>query len=260
MKKYFLITTCLLIAGCGWKSTTPDYRLITDQSNYKEYSFTTDPNSGDSSSLVVQAIRAQPSALSYGANEVEINDTEKRYDIGAFSEDQKISANGQDYTLHLVDKTTDTYAVYAGDTKLFERTMCWPASLAADPREIYTVNGKLAVQFFDCDQPKDSDEFTTGPFTQNIYYNGQFLNETYGVMNAQLVFVWNNQIGFIAQEGDEEYVWFNGNKISSGVSIYIQNCCASREWTPTLYDNGTLVFYGWKTDSEESVIIEISLE
>lgn len=261
MRSLSLLALTLFMAGCSIHGPATSYQLITDQLNYREYSFSLDESSNDTSSTVAQLIQTQPTAFSYDAREVIINDAPKQIEAAHPDTDDVITTNGQTYALKSVDQATDLYAVYVNDIKLFERKMCLPASLADPERYIYTVNEKLVVQFYECEQAKISGDYTAGPYTANIYYDGQFLNEAYQVKNAEFVFVWNNQVGFIAQEGDESYVWFDGKKVSSGFDyIHIKNCCAYLEWTPRLYDNGTFVIYGQRHSDGASVIAEMQLE
>lgn len=93
----------------------------------------------------------------------------------------------------------------------------------------------------------------------NIYFRGQRFNETYNVSSSRRLFIYQNQIGFIGNRNNQEFVFLNGQPISVAYNRIIDEaCCAApRYWQ--LYDNGALMFMATSDLVNETYIVEIDL-
>ncbi len=102
------------------------------------------------------------------------------------------------------------------------------------------IKGKLAFDYLDgpC-----FDEQTNKYAHMNIFYEGRNINKEYGFKRSRYLFSYKDKIGFIIGEENQEYLYFNGKKISSGFDV-IRSYNHEDPSPPLLkiYDNGALLF------------------
>lgn len=86
---------------------------------------------------------------------------------------------------------------------------------------------------------------------EDIFYHDTWLAEKYHLDGVRMPFEYKNKIGFIAQEDDLEYVFFNGKKVSHPFG-WINDL--GYGWGPSyfsLFENGILVFVAYRYKDEE---------
>lgn len=117
------------------------------------------------------------------------------------------------------------------------------------------IKGKLAFDYLDgpC-----FDEQTNEYAHMNIFYEGRNINKEYGFNRSRYLFSYKDKIGFIIGEENQEYIYFNGKKISSGFDV-IRSYSHEDPSPPLLkiYDNGALLFGARK--GKDNYICEIDL-
>ncbi|MFH0818395.1 MAG: hypothetical protein V1898_00140 [Patescibacteria group bacterium] len=236
-------------------STIPITEITADSED--GYSFIPQPIQENSAEQLLKDIAQDEKSLSYQAEPIAMfNQGQHAFTssgVEIFTVDEK------QYFLKKKNLKDDIYQVYDGDTLLFEKRMCWPQDQASGTPELFSMNNKLAVKFFECDQEKNDAETTTsGNYSSNIYYDGQFINQKFNVINAKFIFIYNGKLGFIAQQKESDYIFYKGLLHSNAYdNIYTENCCAQQKLVPTLFDNGVLLFYGHK--NSRPIITELKL-
>lgn len=79
--------------------------------------------------------------------------------------------------------------------------------------------------------------------TENIFYNGETMNEKYGLSGSHFLFSYKDKLGFVTQKDGKEYIFFNSKIVSEGYDqIPTSSCCMTLPEVFKLYDNGALVF------------------
>lgn len=154
-------------------------------------------------------------------------------------------------------KDYHNYRMFKNNKLLFERSMEEGADGSILDWRI--VNNKPAFTFRTslCSQQ-------SGCGT-DIFYDGKFLSEEYGVKNPQYLFSSQGKLGFVAPDDNGDRIFFDGAFITPVFDvIHTHNCCAVMEILPTVYENGVLLFYGRRDTknygNEKNYIAEVKLK
>jgi hypothetical protein len=92
----------------------------------------------------------------------------------------------------------------------------------------------------------------------DIFYDGKFISKEYNVHNPRYLFSYKGKIGFVAQDGESQRIFYNGAFITSEFDqIHTHNCCALMEIKPAVYENGVLLFYGRRANQD--YLVEVKL-
>ncbi|MBU0544171.1 MAG: hypothetical protein KKH97_02380 [Proteobacteria bacterium] len=117
------------------------------------------------------------------------------------------------------------------------------------------IEGKLTFDYLDglC-----FDEQSNKYARMNIFYEGRNINKEFGFERSRYLFSYKGKPGFIIGEENQEYLYFNGKKISSGFDV-IRSYNHEDPSPPLLkiYDNGALLFGARK--GKDNYIGEIDL-
>ena len=117
------------------------------------------------------------------------------------------------------------------------------------------VEGKLTFDYLDgpC-----FNEQTNEYAHMNIFYEGRNINKEYSFKRSRYLFSYKGKIGFIIEEENQDYLYFNGKKISSGFDV-IRSYSHEDPSPPLLkiFDNGALLFGARK--GKDNYIGEIDL-
>lgn len=237
-------------------ASASDVVMTVNDATYHEFTFV-HKDTEDSSREALPEIAQDNPTFFEEAQEISTFDFGHYYDIRG---EQQLKFQNHEYHFVAVHADTEEYAFVSDGKTLFTRIMCAPAELAEDGRSITSVNNLPAVRFMECEGGlEEGNNHNLTPYQSDIYYNGEFIDETYGVKNTQLVFSWKGKTGFIADLNGKSYLFYDGKPVSGGFdSIHVENCCAVREVEPSLYDNGTFMIFG--TRGTESIIAEVKLE
>lgn len=105
---------------------------------------------------------------------------------------------------------------------------------------------------------------TNSDSVQNIFYNGETMNEKYGFETSHFLFSYKDKLGFVAQKDGKEHIFFNGKIVSRGYdSIPTSSCCMTLPEVFKVYDNGALVFRATNKDDSgmyhEYWVVEVDL-
>jgi hypothetical protein len=117
------------------------------------------------------------------------------------------------------------------------------------------VNGKPAFTFrTSC--PTDIGNKSVCNF--DIWYDGTLISEKYAVKNPQYLFAYKGKIGFVALNKGLEAIFYDGKFITPTFDfIWTHNCCSYIEILPTIFENGTLLFYAKR--GETTYLVETLL-
>lgn len=117
------------------------------------------------------------------------------------------------------------------------------------------IEGKLTFDYLDgpC-----FNENTNEYARMNVFYEGRNINKEYGFGRSRYLFSYKGKTGFIIGDEKNEYLYFNGKKISSGFDV-IRSYNHEDPSPPILkiYDNGALLFGARK--GEDIYLVEIDL-
>lgn len=141
------------------------------------------------------------------------------------------------------------YRMFKNNKLLFERSMEYGADGPVLDWRI--VNSKPAFTFRTslCSQSECGTD---------IFYDGKFLSEEYGVKNPRYLFSSQGKFGFVVSDSNGDKIFFDGAFITPAFDvIHTHNCCSLMEILPTVYENGVLLFYGKRNN--ENYIAEIKL-
>lgn len=94
--------------------------------------------------------------------------------------------------------------------------------------------------------------------TSDVFYNGVFFNEHFGVDGSHAVFTYGGKIGFIGMKNGKEFVYFDGKPVSKAFDVIRTSaCCAAPMTELRVFDNGAFVFVGER--DHYSILTEIDL-
>lgn len=150
----------------------------------------------------------------------------------------------------------ENYRMFKNDKLLFERNMNFGADGPISDWRIVSDKPAFTVRTSLCSQ--------SGCGT-DIFYDGKFLSEKYGVKNPRYLFSSQGKLGFVASDDNGDRIFFDGAFITPAFdAIHTHNCCSLMEILPTVYENGVLLFYG-KRDIEnygnnKNYIAEVKLK
>ena len=148
------------------------------------------------------------------------------------------------------------YRMFKNDKLLFERNMNFGADGPILDWRIVSDKPAFTVRTSLCSPSECSSD---------IFYDGKFLSEKYGVKNPRYLFSSHGKLGFVASDDSGDRIFFNGAFITPAFDvIHTHNCCSLMEILPTVYENGVLLFYG-KRDTEnygnnKNYIAEVKLK
>lgn len=92
----------------------------------------------------------------------------------------------------------------------------------------------------------------------DIWYDGNLVSKTFGVKNPRYLFSYNNKIGFVASHNGADAIFYDDKFITPTFDIiWTHNCCSFTEILPTIYENGTLLFYAQR--NEANYLVETRL-
>ena len=92
----------------------------------------------------------------------------------------------------------------------------------------------------------------------NILYNNEDINQKYHLEESREVFVFQNEIGFIGKENGQDFIFFNGKKVSAGFDgIPTHGCCMMPSYPFEIDSSGILSFVGKR--GTESFFGEVDL-
>lgn len=158
--------------------------------------------------------------------------------------------NNDIYELHKpAVANTQNYRMFKNDEMIFEKSMEYGADGPVLDWRI--VNGKPAFTFRTnlCSQSE---------CVTDIFYDGKFFSEEYGVKNPRHLFSSQGKFGFVVSDIDGDKIFFDGDFVTPMFdAIYTHNCCSLMEILPTTYENGVLLFYGKRNN--KNYIAEVKL-
>lgn len=175
-----------------------------------------------------------------------------------------IRVTEQDAVNNIYFKWTDSEDVYQLRDS-FVRTDEGRYRMEKDGKELFTTEMEYGASgpVLDVRSIEGKPAFTyrvscDGDCVTEIYYDG-LVSEKYGVTNPHNLFSYNGKIGFIAEQDGKDAVFFDGKFITEGFDqIHTDDCCAVSEVKPTVYENGTLLFYG--TRDKKRYLVEVKLK
>lgn len=116
--------------------------------------------------------------------------------------------------------------------KYFEALICEEYADFEYDHRIYLVEDGFVLDYFEgpC------------PGTNNIFYDGIIINDTFNVEGSRNLFKYDGKIGFIFEKDEKEQIFFDGKIVSSSFDRIIDKACCINPSHFVLYDNGALVF------------------
>ncbi len=256
--------TSILIADYTYTPATKELRCgqnirrNTTSSTYVEYPF----DSGKDQDLgftyrALKRLQAQTRLLSTDSKIVEfptmrfISITEQDRLAGII---EKTEVAGDQYTLgHPLNADSSLYEVQKNGRPLFQTKM----AVAAD--------GPILEQRLIDNEPAFTFTSHCSVNAENAvicqtdsWYRGSLLSEQFGVQNPRYPFVYKGKIGFVASDQGRDRIFYDGAFVTPAFDeIWIHNCCSYTEILPTLYENGTLLFYAKR--QSQTYLVEVSL-
>lgn len=145
---------------------------------------------------------------------------------------------------------TQNFRMFKNNKLLFEKSMEYGADGPVSDWRI--VNGKPAFTF------RTSLCSSQSGCGTDIFYDGKFLSEEYGVKNPRYLFSSQGKLGFVASDSNGDKIFFDGAFITPAFDIiHTHNCCSFLEILPTVYENGVLLFFGKRNN--KNYIAEVKL-
>jgi hypothetical protein len=145
------------------------------------------------------------------------------------------------------------YTLFQNDKQIFSRDL-WPEHGLL--KEAKIVLNSPAFGFSDI---KNKEKMVIEP---NIFYKGATINEKYGLEASNFLFSFKDKIGFIGKKNEENFIVFNGHKISENFDEIgpppdtIHNG-KLRYFSINVYENGIIFFTGKR--GEKYFFTEIDL-
>lgn len=97
-----------------------------------------------------------------------------------------------------------------------------------------------------------------GKQATNIFFNNELINEKYNIKSSKELFVFKEKIGFIGEENNKSFIFFNGKKISDDFDEIRTGVSAMSNYIFELYDNGILFFMARRGEKYFFVEIDIN--
>ena len=157
------------------------------------------------------------------------------------------------YTVKAVDEENFLYSILKNEEELFTRKMICGSICVIEDASM--VLDSPAFTIYDLEK---LDEKNRPTVNRNIWYNQETMNEKFNVQTSSLLFAFKNKTGFVAERDNQNFIFFNGQKVSENFSELITaECCGTPKYPFTLHENGILFFIAKR--SEKYFIIEINL-
>lgn len=160
---------------------------------------------------------------------------------------------GQDiYTVGSM-KNDDNYSIFKNEKEIFSSNMFFGADSVIEDAGI--VLNLPVFTFYDLKGWNEKDE----PIVKrNIWYNGETLNEKYGIDASFYLFSFKDKIGFVEEKNGKKFFFFNGQKISQDFDeIRTHACCAVMAYPVEIDENGILFFLAKR--GEKYFFVEVNL-
>lgn len=272
LKKIFIIILFLGLLGAilsfSIKKTVKNpilkYNITEASDMYQEYMF----DSGDDRDLgfthrALAEIRKSEMLLDHNTQPLK-NGEDMKYTL-LTAEDNKRGVlekqiyNNDTYELREPDVVVadiENYRMFKNDKLLFERNINFGADGPILDWRIVNDKPAFTVRTSLCSP--------SGCGT-DIFYDGKFLGDKYGVKNPRYLFSSQGKLGFVVLDDKGDKIFFDGAFITPAFDvIHTHNCCSLMEILPTVYENGVLLFYG-KRDTEnygnnKNYIVEVKLK
>lgn len=161
---------------------------------------------------------------------------------------------GDFYSIGAMNKD-DVYVIYKNNDEIFSDKMYFGTESVVSDFGI--VNDNLTFTYNDLDHWEDENHPIV---TSNIYYQGETLNEKYGLKSSFYPFGYSGKIGFIAKdkETDKPFFYFNGQKISENFDVIRPyGCCTASSYPIEVDENGILFFMAKR--GEKYYFVEVNL-
>lgn len=135
-------------------------------------------------------------------------------------------------------KNDDNYSIFKNEDEIFSRKMFFGADGVIEDAGI--VLNLPTFTFYDLKGWKDGYQPI---INSNIWYNGETLNEKYGVEASSYLFSFKDKTGFIEEKNGEKSILFSGQKVSQDFDeIRTYACCGVFQYPIETYENGILFF------------------
>ena len=221
-----------------------------NSSSYAEYAF----NSGDDLDLgftkrAYDKLQKSQTLLSAGSSVIEDSKmtyaqlSEKDLSEGVVS---RYTWGSDRYELTKANKgISESYRMLLNGELLFEEDMDFGAD--GPVQDWRSVNNKPAFTFLSRCSANEGNQISCD---QDIWYDGSLISEKFNVEKPRFLFSYNEKVGFIASSNGADAVFFDGKFITPEFdTIWTHNCCSYTEILPTVYENGTLLFYAKRDDT-----------
>ncbi len=257
-----------ILARSGNSADDLEYNVVLDSDSYQEHQFDLGPGQGSEpdggyTHRVYEEIKKSGGLLDAGTpiladgqdmTYVELTADDNQEGIVArrtVGDDvYELSGNGG-------GGVGDHFVMRKNGEPLFERSMEYGAEGPVIDWRVVNGEPAFTVRLTNGNIPAGAT--TAAAAHTDIYYNGKFIEQEYGVKNPRYLFSYAGKLGFIATDESGDRVFFDGRFISIAFdSIHTMNCCSYNEILPTVFENGTLLFYG-KRDSQY-FIAELKLD
>jgi len=148
----------------------------------------------------------------------------------------------------------DSYSVFKNRKKLFSHKMSYGVESVFEEASI--VLDSPAFTFYEQKEGRDENNY---PITvRNIWYEGETLNEKYGVDSSSYLFSYKDKTGFVGEKNKKKFFFFNGRKISQEFDeIRTHGCCSIFPYPVEADENGILFFMAKR--GEKYFLVEVNL-
>jgi len=262
MSRFLIFSLAILLSLASCSGVSTEESSFTIQSDfYKEYVF----DSGEDIDLgfthrAFERLEEEQVLLSSGSlvreDQVMSYDrlTETEMESGLI---ERYTWGGDAYELTEIgedgNKASGTYQILKNGQVLFEEPMFFGADGPIQDWRI--VEGKPAFTFRSACKVEDNGENCTN----DIWYDGSLISEQFSVENPRYLFSYDGKLGFVASKDGMDSIFYDGSFfVTPGFTIiWTHNCCSLTEILPTVYENGTLLFYAKR--GEGNYLVEASL-
>ncbi|MEI8230175.1 MAG: hypothetical protein WCG83_03475 [Candidatus Peregrinibacteria bacterium] len=139
-------------------------------------------------------------------------------------------------------KYNSHWSVFDGEKELFSAPMSYGPDGVVHRVEI--INEKPAVTFTRSIKPPVPGEVQPTT-TSDLFYDGVFFNQRYGMDGSHSIFTYRGKIGFVGTKDGKEFIYFDGKPVSPAFdAIRTESCCSMPSTQLRVFDNGALVFVG----------------
>lgn len=161
--------------------------------------------------------------------------------------------DGDFYTVGAMKKD-DVYSVYKNDQEIFSDKMLFGTESVIS--DFVLVNNKLAFTYNDLEKWMDENNPVV---TSNIFYDDETINEKYKLESSAYPFGYKGKLGFLTEENDEPYFFFNGQRISENFDkIRPYGCCAMSTYPIKVDEKGILFFMAKRGETYYFVEVDLN--